>query len=63
MSAQNPSSDSGADDPKEKFRSALERKRAQQAAAGSSSGPGRSKISGEHGAEGGKRTFRRKSGG
>ncbi len=52
------------DDVKDKYRAALERKRGQQAdrAAGQSDRDG-SKIHGEHGAAGGKRTFRRKSGG
>ena len=45
----------------DKFREALERKRTQQAGR-ASSGHGDSKIHGEHGAAGGKRTFRRKSG-
>ena len=51
-------------DPKAKFREALERKRGQQASQNESAGGrGDSKIHGEHGAAGGKRTFRRKSGG
>jgi len=51
-------------DVKDKFKAALERKRGQQADREASSG-GRegSKIHGEHSAAGGKRTFRRKSGG
>ena len=64
MSADESSTTEGdAADPKDKFRSALERKRAQQTARASDEVHGRSKISGAHGAEGGKRTFRRKSGG
>ncbi len=48
-------------DAKEKFREALERKRGRQAAQ-HDEGHGDSKIHGTHGAAGGKRTFRRKSG-
>ena len=47
---------------KDRFREALERKRARQASAANGGGHGDSKIHGEHGAVGGKRTFRRKSG-
>jgi hypothetical protein len=55
---------SQSDDAKARFREALERKRGQQAArAADGTGQGDSKIHGEHGAAGGKRTFRRKSGG
>lgn len=59
--------DSGADsanrDPKDKFREALERKRGQQAdRSAAAEARGDSKIHGAHGAAGGKRTFRRKSG-
>ena len=55
---------SGPDDPKAAFKAALDRKRGQQAARNAEGGPnGNSKIHGEHGAAGGKRTFRRKSGG
>jgi hypothetical protein len=51
-------------DPKARFREALERKRSQQASRAAEGGPnGDSKIHGEHGAAGAKRTFRRKSGG
>lgn len=51
-------------DPKERFRQALERKRGGQAErAAASEAHGDSKIHGTHGAAGGKRTFRRKSGG
>jgi hypothetical protein len=50
------------DDAKARFKAALERKRGGQAS-GSGGGPaGDSKIHGTHGAAGGKRTFRRKSG-
>jgi len=57
-------SDQQSDEVKDKFRAALERKRSHQAdrAAEASERDG-SKIHGEHGAVGGKRTFRRKSGG
>src|ERR1700744_1792401 len=48
---------------KDKFRAALERKRGQQAdRAADAENRGDSKIHHEHGAAGGKRTFRRKSG-
>ncbi|HJQ42135.1 MAG TPA: DUF5302 domain-containing protein [Jatrophihabitantaceae bacterium] len=59
------SSDASKDpDPKAQFKQALERKRGQQAARNNSGGPqGDSKIHGEHGASGGGRMFRRKSGG
>jgi hypothetical protein len=50
-------------DPKDKFREALERKRGQQAARAEADVHGESKVHGEHAAAGGKRTFRRKSGG
>lgn len=50
------------EDPKEKFRAALERKRGRQAERAAADARGDSKIHGAHGAEGGKRTFRRKSG-
>ncbi|MDH6137372.1 hypothetical protein P3T37_006804 [Kitasatospora sp. MAA4] len=53
----------GQDDVKAKFLAALERKQGVKSD-GSGGGPGGdSKIHGAHGAEGGKRTFRRKSGG
>ncbi|HZY75487.1 MAG TPA: DUF5302 domain-containing protein [Jatrophihabitantaceae bacterium] len=55
------SSAGSADDAKDKFREALERKRSQQAGR-AAAGHGDSKIHGEHAAAGGKRTFRRKSG-
>jgi hypothetical protein len=52
-----------APDPKAKFREALERKRGQQAdRAAAAEAQSDSKIHGTHGAAGGKRTFRRKSG-
>jgi hypothetical protein len=52
------------DAAKERFRAALDRKRGLQADRAAAGGPhGDSKIHGEHGALGGKRTFRRKSGG
>ncbi|HEY2166146.1 MAG TPA: DUF5302 domain-containing protein [Jatrophihabitantaceae bacterium] len=49
-------------DPKAKFKAALDRKRGGQAAQAGSGPAGDSKIHGAHGAAGGKRTFRRKSG-
>jgi hypothetical protein len=50
-------------DVKNKFREALERKRGSQAErAAENEARGGSKINSEHGAAGGKRTFRRKSG-
>lgn len=49
-------------DAKDKFREALERKRGQQNDRATEA-HAESKIHGEHGAAGGKRTFRRKSGG
>jgi len=52
------------DDVKDKFRAALERKRGNQAdREADTAGRDGSKIHGEHGAAGAKRTFRRKSGG
>jgi Family of unknown function (DUF5302) len=52
------------DDVKDKYREALERKRGQQAERhADAEDRGDSKIHGEHGAAGVKRTFRRKSGG
>ncbi|MGW4806048.1 DUF5302 domain-containing protein [Kitasatospora sp. NPDC004272] len=52
----------GPDDQKAKFLAALQRKG--NGGRGSAGGPGGdSKIHGTHGAAGGKRTFRRKSGG
>lgn len=54
----------GTDNPeKAKFQQALARKREQAAARGAGAGGGGAKIHGEHGAAGGKRTFRRRSGG
>lgn len=59
--ADKPADDGAAEDPKAKFREALERKRhAQEQRATETSGD--SKIHGTHAAAGGKRTFRRKSG-
>ncbi|MGH8962580.1 MAG: DUF5302 domain-containing protein [Jatrophihabitantaceae bacterium] len=55
-------SEAGKSDAKDKFREALERKRSHQSARAAEV-QGESKIHGEHGAVGGKRTFRRKSGG
>lgn len=49
-------------DPKAKFREALEKKRGQQHKA-ADGGSSESKIHGTHASAGGKRTFRRKSGG
>jgi hypothetical protein len=48
--------------PKDRFREALDRKRARQASGAHGGSHGDSKVHGEHGAVGGKRTFRRKSG-
>lgn len=50
------------DPAKDKFREALERKRSQRHA-NSGDPRGDSKVHGEHSRAGGKRTFRRKSGG
>lgn len=50
------------DSSKDLFKEALEKKRAQQHKAGAAAGND-SKIHAAHGAAGGKRTFRRKSGG
>lgn len=58
-----PGADDTNRDPKDKFRQALERKRGQQAErSAAAEARGDSKIHGAHGAAGGKRTFRRKSG-
>ncbi len=55
--------DKPADDPaKDKFREALERKRNKQHA-NNDTAQSDSKVHGEHARAGGKRTFRRKSGG
>ncbi|SDG72427.1 hypothetical protein SAMN05421505_10776 [Sinosporangium album] len=51
------------DELKRKFREALERKRRQAEAGGQGTGRGSSKIHGTHGPAGGRRSFRRKSGG
>ena len=51
-----------ADPAKDKFRDALERKRNQQHA-NNGAAQNDSKVHGEHSRAGGKRTFRRKSGG
>jgi len=56
------SADPANSDAKDRFRAALDRKRTQQADRASNA-HGESKVHGEHGAVGGKRTFRRKSGG
>ena len=53
--------DESADAAKDRFRAALERKRNQQHPH-EGAGKRDSKIGGEHGAVGGKRSFRRKSG-
>ncbi|GAA1011291.1 DUF5302 domain-containing protein [Acrocarpospora pleiomorpha] len=56
--------DEGEDELKRKFREALERKRQTQADRNAKGGgKGSSKIHGTHGVVGGKRSFRRKSGG
>jgi hypothetical protein len=57
--SEQPAQDDGA---KDKFKEALEKKRAQQHK-GASGGGGDSKIHAPHSAAGGKREFRRKSGG
>jgi hypothetical protein len=57
MAAENP-----VEQTKDKFREALERKRTQQHA-NNGAGQNESKVHGEHGRAGAKRTFRRKSGG
>jgi hypothetical protein len=52
------------DDLKRKFREALDRKRAQQAASNAQrGGPGDGKVPGAHGPAHSRRSFRRKSGG
>jgi hypothetical protein len=53
---------SAGDPAKDKFREALERKRTQQHA-NNGAAHSDSKVHGEHARAGGKRTFRRKSGG
>jgi hypothetical protein len=55
--------DPNADDVKARFRDALERKKSQHADGVGASGPGSSKIQDVHSRAGGKRQFRRKSGG
>ncbi|GJF32302.1 DUF5302 domain-containing protein [Kitasatospora sp. NBC_01539] len=57
-----PAAEAAPDDVKAKFLAALERKHGGGGNAGGGPG-GESKIHGTHGAAGGKRTFRRKSGG
>ena len=51
------------DDPKARFREALERKRQGAGRGGGPDAHGESKVHGTSSAAGGKRTFRRKSGG
>ncbi|GAA3102688.1 DUF5302 domain-containing protein [Streptosporangium carneum] len=64
MSDVTPEPESSEDELKRKFREALERKKlAQNEAAAGGKGKGSSKIHGAHGPVGGKRSFRRKSGG
>jgi Family of unknown function (DUF5302) len=53
----------GPADVKARFRDALERKRSQHADSGGGSGPSSGKVHDVHGRAGGKRQFRRKSGG
>jgi hypothetical protein len=60
-SAEDSQSAPGTDDVKQKFRAALDRKRAEQHDHQSSGGRG-GKIAGTHGPVGGSRSFRRKSG-
>ncbi len=57
-----PPADNPPADTKDKFRAALERKRSQQHA-NNGGAHGDSKVHSEHARAGGKRTFRRKSGG
>jgi hypothetical protein len=57
MAAEDP-----AEETKDKFRDALERKRSKQHASNAAA-QNESKVHGEHARAGGKRTFRRKSGG
>ncbi len=54
--------ESAPEESKDKFKAALEKKRQQQHKT-ADGGSGDAKIHAEHGAAGGKRTFRRKSGG
>ncbi|GII76736.1 hypothetical protein Sru01_17180 [Sphaerisporangium rufum] len=62
--APEPEDESPDDELKRKFREALERKRQGQAdAGGTARGRDGSKIHGTHGPAGGRRSFRRKSGG
>jgi Family of unknown function (DUF5302) len=64
MSEVTPEPESSEDELKRKFREALERKRLAQTDAGAGGkGKNSSKIHGAHGPVGGKRSFRRKSGG
>ncbi|MEU0521205.1 DUF5302 domain-containing protein [Streptosporangium sp. NPDC006007] len=64
MSDVTPEPESSEDELKRKFREALERKKLAQAElGGGGKGKGSSKIHGAHGPVGGKRSFRRKSGG
>ncbi|WP_371498423.1 DUF5302 domain-containing protein [Kitasatospora sp. NBC_00374] len=58
-----PEAAAAADDVKAKFLAALERKHGGKAGSGAGGAGGESKIHGAHSAAGGKRTFRRKSGG
>ncbi|AWS42717.1 DUF5302 domain-containing protein [Streptosporangium subroseum] len=64
MSEVTPEPESSEDELKRKFREALERKKLAQTEAGAGGkGKNSSKIHGAHGPVGGKRSFRRKSGG
>jgi hypothetical protein len=64
MSEVTPEPESSEDELKRKFREALERKKlAQTDASAGGKGKNSSKIHGAHGPVGGKRSFRRKSGG
>ncbi|MFJ1706740.1 DUF5302 domain-containing protein [Kitasatospora sp. NPDC088346] len=63
QSAPEPEAAAAADDVKAKFLAALERKHGGKAGGGAGGAGGESKIHGAHSAAGGKRTFRRKSGG
>jgi hypothetical protein len=62
MAAENPAEQTQNDQTKRQFRDALERKRNRQHAT-NGAGQSESKVHGEHGRAGAKRTFRRKSGG
>jgi hypothetical protein len=62
MAAEDPVEQTKDNQTKEQFRAALDRKRNRQHAT-NGAGQNESKVHGEHGRAGAKRTFRRKSGG